>query len=130
MLVCVAFAVDIELIFFYVASVACTVTGTTWWRAPEYIQPRPVDRKIVTYNTLDSYGFGMIMWQLTHLAVVPYGDSTVNTLPLEREILNGRRPVFTNNLWRPIIEKCWDYNPMQRPSFAEIVSYLMQTNSV
>ncbi|GES97623.1 kinase-like domain-containing protein [Rhizophagus clarus] len=72
----------------------------------------------------DIYSFGMIMWELT-TGCKPFANVEHN-ISLIYEIIDGKRPEITNDTpecFANLMKKCWDPNPLKRPSIDEIVFF-------
>jgi serine/threonine protein kinase len=98
------------------------------WMAPELILRKP-------YNgSVDVYSFGIIMWELA-TRQFPFTDMTAESLvddkPLLRKAIGEglRPPVPENCMFGPeyvvLMQKCWDQQPENRPSFGEVVLELI-----
>ncbi|KAG9289342.1 hypothetical protein G9A89_007903 [Geosiphon pyriformis] len=74
----------------------------------------------------DIYSFAMLLWQLA-TGKPPFYDRSHDHL-LVMAILNGARPEITSPLIpsyiAEIIEKCWDANPLSRPTAHEVYEKL------
>ncbi|KAI3689383.1 hypothetical protein L2E82_47339 [Cichorium intybus] len=89
-------------------------TGTYRWMAPEVINHQPYDQKA------DVFSFAIVLWELV-TAKIPYDDMT----PLQAAlgVRQGRRPNLPTNTHPKLLElmqKCWETDPVNRPSFSEI----------
>lgn len=106
-----------------------TITGTPFWQPPEYLCPVVPGRQVTAYNSIDTYGLGVILWQITHGNAVPYGaDVAENLGVINRAILTGKCPLFANDIWRPLIESCWSEKPTARPLLPTIVLQLEENS--
>jgi len=99
-------------------------TGSYRYMAPEVYRHEPYNNKV------DVYSFGMILYQLME-GVVPFNG----TKPIQAAFdaaQQGRRPDWriVNSLPEPankvkaLAERCWDSEPMRRPTFEEIADHL------
>src|SRR6266536_1842552 len=69
----------------------------------------------------DIYSMGMIMWEFT-TGCKPFANVEHN-VNLIYEIIDGKRPEITNDTpecFADLMKKCWDSNPLKRPSIDEI----------
>ncbi|XXG55461.1 hypothetical protein AAC387_Pa03g3126 [Persea americana] len=96
-----------------------STAGTAEWMAPEVLRNEPSDEKC------DVYSFGIILWELSTLQQ-PWGGmnpmQVVGAVGFQHrrlDIPDGMDPVIAD-----IIRKCWQTDPKQRPSFAEIMAAL------
>ena len=74
----------------------------------------------------DIYSMGMIMWELT-TGCKPFANVEHDT-DLIYEIIDGKRPEITSdtpNCFTNLMKRCWDSDPLRRPSIAEIKSLLV-----
>eukprot|EP00835_Amoeboradix_gromovi_P003615 NODE_247_length_12991_cov_0.678328.p1 type:complete len:820 gc:universal NODE_247_length_12991_cov_0.678328:6757-9216(+) len=93
------------------------IGGTLRWMAPELIRKEKPDFPI------DIYAFGMTIYEIFNNFRPPYcGDSDDRVKDL---ILKGGLParLLVPSIW-PIIEKCLRFDPLERPTFVEIVDEL------
>lgn len=102
------------------ASTTENLVGSTRWRAPECCQypPRITDLS-------DIYSYGMILWELL-TGDIPF-HLEHNEKMVREHIKDGTReaiPADCPPVWKEIIESCWEQNPAQRPSAAEILERL------
>ncbi|CAG8442311.1 12079_t:CDS:2 [Cetraspora pellucida] len=69
----------------------------------------------------DIYGFGMIMWEITS-GKQPY-ESVTHNFDLAQDIIAGSRPPIVHGAPKEIVDlikRCWNDNPIIRPSAAEL----------
>ncbi|XP_039117118.1 serine/threonine-protein kinase STY46-like [Dioscorea cayenensis subsp. rotundata] len=90
-------------------------TGTYRWMAPEIINHLPYDQKA------DVFSFAIVLWELT-TSKIPYEDLT----PLQAAlgVRQGVRPELSENAHPVLVDlmkRCWEADPVKRPSFAEII---------
>lgn len=72
----------------------------------------------------DVYSFAFIVYELM-CNDVPFKNESMNQI--FSEVIDGNRPEFYQSLpdcYQQLIEKCWDNDPNERPSFDEIVEHL------
>ncbi|ERN16030.1 hypothetical protein AMTRI_Chr11g94780 [Amborella trichopoda] len=89
-------------------------TGTYRWMAPEVINHQPYDQKA------DVFSFGIVLWELA-TSKVPYDNLT----PLQAAlgVREGMRPSLPENAHPRLLalmQRCWNGDPRERPSFLEI----------
>lgn len=89
-------------------------TGTYRWMAPEVINHEPYDHKA------DVFSFAIVLWELVTLKL-PYESMT----PLQAAlgVRQGNRPELPENTHPGLLDlmqRCWDTDPVVRPSFSEI----------
>jgi len=73
----------------------------------------------------DIYSMGMIMWELT-TGCKPFAN-VEHDVNLIYEIIDGKRPEITDDTpeWcANLMKKCWDSNPLKRPTIFEIQNVL------
>lgn len=95
--------------------------GTAHWMAPEVLMSTP------TYDDkIDVYSFGIILWEIL-TGKVPYGEmSTANIAIFVVE--QGLRPDIPENApprIRDLMTRCWNANPLNRPTMIEVLKELM-----
>ncbi|XP_068658636.1 serine/threonine-protein kinase STY46-like isoform X2 [Aristolochia californica] len=93
-------------------------TGTYRWMAPEVINHQPYDQKA------DVFSFAIVLWELV-TAKIPYENLT----PLQAAlgVRQGLRPDLPKNAHPKLVEvmqRCWEEDPSQRPSFTELTAEL------
>lgn len=89
--------------------------GTPNYMAPELITSNDYSNKV------DVYAFAMILYEMAE-NVKPFQGMSVNDI-FNSVVQSDKRPRFTHNTPPPLqrlIRKCWDRNPDDRPSFAQI----------
>jgi len=91
------------------------------------------ERSNVSYSQLvDVYSFAMILFEmLAHEA--PWTGVPISTV--YRLVVSERRPEIPEEAtlqapgwWLALMHKCWDQNPANRPSFAEICKQINRLN--
>jgi len=91
-------------------------TGSLRYMAPEVALRKPYTEKV------DVYSFAVIVWQMAK-DKTPYDGMTRAAL-LERVSAKGERPKMDRS-WPTsfctFLESCWHADPVQRPSFADIL---------
>ncbi|BFG40713.1 hypothetical protein CerSpe_269880 [Prunus speciosa] len=98
-------------------------TGTYRWMAPEVINHQPYDQKA------DVFSFAIVLWELV-TAKVPY--DTMTPLQAALGVRQGLRPDLPSTGHPKLLElmqRCWDADPSNRPSFSDIIAqleYLLQ----
>ncbi|KAJ6816620.1 serine/threonine-protein kinase EDR1-like [Iris pallida] len=98
-----------------------STAGTPEWMAPEVLRNEPSNEKC------DIYSFGVILWELATMRM-PW--SGMNPMQVVGAVgFQNRRldiPKEVDPMIAKIITECWDSEPNQRPSFAQIMSTLKQ----
>ncbi|XP_052232523.1 angiopoietin-1 receptor-like [Dreissena polymorpha] len=86
------------------------------WMAPECMtSTKDADEKS------DVWSFGVVLWEVFSLGETPYENVKSRDLP-DRLKKNVRlqKPEQCDDVWFGVMNKCWDYQPRKRPTFAEI----------
>ena len=112
------------------AGIVSGYTNIGSWSSPELINDKrltPIKAQI----TDDVYSFGMILWELlAEQEPFPgYSRKQLVTTVVE----DGNRPVIPSETPGDVAElilRCWNPDPKQRPSFAEISNVLSSYNSL
>ncbi|KAK7283577.1 hypothetical protein RIF29_13178 [Crotalaria pallida] len=89
-------------------------TGTYRWMAPEVINHQPYDQKA------DVFSFSIVLWELV-TAKVPY--DTMTPLQAALGVRQGLRPELPKHghpKLLDLMQRCWEGDPSNRPSFQEI----------
>eukprot|EP01127_Copromyxa_protea_P015406 TRINITY_DN442_c0_g1_i2.p1 TRINITY_DN442_c0_g1~~TRINITY_DN442_c0_g1_i2.p1 ORF type:complete len:455 (+),score=52.36 TRINITY_DN442_c0_g1_i2:909-2273(+) len=95
--------------------------GSARWMAPEVLMGRKLN------DRLDVYSFALILWEIFTRSV-PYSE--YKTVPDFRDAVckQGVRPSLQKKTIPPvvvdIIQRCWAGQPMDRPSFVEVLESL------
>lgn len=101
--------------------------GNTRWLAPEIIKPSPEVQGILESRPADIFAFAMLAIEI-FTGRIPFPEEH-NDRTVVRRIYSGDRPVYPQNalevgLTTPIwefLQRCWDTNPMKRPTIDEVV---------
>ena len=78
----------------------------------------------------DVYAFGMTCYEVL-TGCIPFEELSLEELG-ERcydIVIKGRRPLLPENIdqrWKELLNRCWHENPLDRPSFMEIIRCLRQ----
>ncbi|KAG1330120.1 serine/threonine-protein kinase EDR1 [Cocos nucifera] len=98
-----------------------STAGTPEWMAPEVLRNEPSNEKC------DVYSFGVILWELATLRM-PW--SGMNPMQVVGAVgFQNRRldiPKEVDPVLAQIISDCWESEPSERPSFAQLMSPLKQ----
>lgn len=98
------------------------------WRSPEIFQLQK-SKKNGSYsktdytNKIDVYGFSIILWELLNIPEAPWSNLVMDS-DVSKTVLSGQRPPIGRNVneeWANLVRKCWNQDPIKRPSFLEIV---------
>jgi len=87
------------------------------WMAPEALFQR------VYTSQSDVWSFGILLWEIMTLGGTPY-PSVPNIEKLFQLLRDGHRmekPVSCSLEVYLLMRECWQYNPMERPTFGELV---------
>eukprot|EP01129_Flabellula_baltica_P011729 TRINITY_DN5184_c0_g1_i1.p1 TRINITY_DN5184_c0_g1~~TRINITY_DN5184_c0_g1_i1.p1 ORF type:complete len:1792 (+),score=310.50 TRINITY_DN5184_c0_g1_i1:31-5376(+) len=97
------------------------------WLAPEVMREEFFDERA------DVYSFGIILWELV-ARKHPFAEFNFRFMFEEEDaIKNGVRPslpYYCPHIYSELVEKCWDDNMNERPSFREIVDYLLKMRDI
>jgi serine/threonine protein kinase len=88
------------------------------WQAPECLQ-----RASQYTEASDIYSFGMILWEIV-TQKRPYAGKDTGTIV--KSVLSGQRESVKDfpEVYRSLIEGCWQPNPDQRPAIKAIIATL------
>lgn len=90
-------------------------TGTLRYMAPEVALARPYNQ------TVDTYSFGIILWQIVK-GKVPFSGLGRRTY-MENVVVGGERPRVDRSwpkAFSRLLQRCWHEDHTLRPSFAEV----------
>ena len=90
------------------------------WMAPESLLD-----SVFAYKT-DVWSFGVLMWEITSYARTPFG--ALGAQEIVAEVCAGRylaQPVSCNEWTWGLIQRCWQMQPVARPSFKALESELV-----
>ncbi|XP_039024261.1 uncharacterized protein LOC120157071 [Hibiscus syriacus] len=93
------------------------VRGTLPWMAPELLS----GKSDMVSEKIDIYSFGIVMWELL-TGEEPYADIHCASIigGIVNNTLRPKIPSWCDPEWKALMEKCWAYDPAERPSFSEI----------
>ncbi|RGB33918.1 kinase-like domain-containing protein [Rhizophagus diaphanus] len=100
------------------------IYGIIPFMAPEVLRGKPCTL------ASDIYSFSMIMWEFTS-GVPPFNDRE-HDLQLSISICKGERPEITENTpqcYVDLMKKCWDEDPLKRPSSQEVLNTIKKCQS-
>jgi serine/threonine protein kinase len=89
-----------------------------------FIAPEVLKGKLYTQAS-DIYSFSMIMWEFTS-KIPPFNDEA-HDIQLAYSICKGKRPEIIKNTpqcYIDLMKKCWDEDPLKRPSASEILNII------
>lgn len=89
------------------------------WTAPEAI-----DKGLFSHKS-DVWSFGITLWELFSDGSLPY--STMSNIQTTEEVLKGYRlpqPDKCSDPFYKILQRCWNVNPDERPTF-KVCIYLL-----
>jgi serine/threonine protein kinase len=93
--------------------------GTIQWTAPEIMRPADANR---TYDaSVDTYSFGITLWELLTLGVPYMGlrQTQAAAMVLEKN-LRPQIPERTQRELATLITRCWDQDPRRRPPMGDV----------
>lgn len=97
--------------------------GTPLYMAPEICSGKG------NYNyKVDVYAFSFVAYELI-TGILPFNGKIKSSFKLIEDVSNGVRPDLSmiNDVdIKSFLEKCWSSNPLERPSFLQIVAEIMQ----
>src|SRR5207248_2883285 len=97
------------------------IYGVLPYVAPEALQNEPY------IQANDIYSFGIIAYELL-TNTFPYADYNLDDIQLALTICQGYRPNIDEakipQLLKDLIKKCWDADPVKRPSTHELYKTL------
>ncbi|KAG0558356.1 hypothetical protein KC19_10G022200 [Ceratodon purpureus] len=103
------------------------VQGTGFWRAPEVLedlQKPPSDRDASIWTEkVDIYSYAMTCYEVL-TGLVPFDGCTKSHW---KRVIDGERPLFPDYVdprLQRLVERCWHKDPLERPTFEEIVCEL------
>ncbi len=91
-----------------------------------YMAPESMAKKTYSVET-DCWAFGVVMWEIESNAATPYGDMalTMVAIGVAKEGLRLQQPKDCPDELYGLMHQCWQHNPQDRPSFAEIDETLL-----
>ncbi|EXX63007.1 kinase-like domain-containing protein [Rhizophagus irregularis DAOM 181602=DAOM 197198] len=95
------------------------IYGVIPFMAPEILKGQPYTQ------ASNIYSFSMIMWEFTS-GIPPFNDKAHN-LQLALNICKGERPEIIKNTpqcYINLMEKCWNEDPLKRPSASTILNII------
>ncbi|KAF3785792.1 Serine/threonine-protein kinase [Nymphaea thermarum] len=98
-----------------------STAGTPEWMAPEVLRNEPSNEKC------DVYSFGVILWELATLRIPWSGMNpmqVVGAVGFQNRHLDI--PEEVHPMVAKVIRDCWQSDPSQRPSFAQLLAPLKQ----
>ncbi|GET56689.1 kinase-like domain-containing protein [Rhizophagus irregularis DAOM 181602=DAOM 197198] len=95
------------------------IFGVMPFMAPEILRGKPYT------PASDIYSFSMIMWEFT--SGVPPFNNRAHDIQLSLSICKGERPEIIENTpqcYVDLMEKCWDEDPLKRPTSKEVLKII------
>lgn len=90
--------------------------GTFLYMAPELFQPDSIcDKKI------DVYAFGVVVYFILTKGKYPNNCGTGN-------LDKAKIPKYINKVSMSLIKNCWYHSPEKRPSFRQIIKFIIKNN--
>ncbi|GES99793.1 kinase-like domain-containing protein [Rhizophagus clarus] len=99
------------------------IYGVLPYMAPEILRKNPYT------PASDIYSFAMIMWEFT--SGIPPFNHKAHDHDLILDICNGNRPEIIKNTpkcYIDLMEKCWDPNPLNRPTIIILENIISEWN--
>lgn len=94
-------------------------TGTYRWMAPEVIRHEPYS------NKADVYSFGIVLWEMIAKEQPFRGMTPIQAaFAVARQQMRPALPNYTPTKVGELVEHCWNQDPIQRPSFEDIIEVL------
>ncbi|EGC30878.1 hypothetical protein DICPUDRAFT_4928, partial [Dictyostelium purpureum] len=94
--------------------------GSLAWMAPECFKAEKYSQKV------DIYSYAIILWELITCRD-PYNGMEPLQMAFLASVEDYRLPLDDiPQYWSQLITKCWHRDPLQRPSFSEILQFLDQ----
>ncbi|XP_065843562.1 insulin receptor-like isoform X2 [Oscarella lobularis] len=91
------------------------------WMAPESLRDG-----IFTYSS-DIWSYGVVLWEIAELGALPYpgltNEDVISFVGKRKQLAFGDWPEWPSVL-KPIMRRCWDYDPTSRPRFVDILLIL------
>ncbi|MCQ2819657.1 MAG: protein kinase [archaeon] len=97
--------------------------STPFWMAPEFMS------KGIFTEKSDIYSLGLLFWEIFMEDTKPFAEENVFDFILGNEEILKKRPEIElsklsgSNEIKQLIEKCWDYEPNNRPYIGDIVNF-------
>jgi len=89
------------------------------WMAPEALYDN-----LFTTKT-DVWSFGVLMWEIVTLGSTPYpGMAAAEVMRKVRDGVRLEKPEHCRRELYNIMFYCWAHNPVERPTFNDLVSFL------
>lgn len=102
-----------------------TIYQTTHKGTPYYMAPEIYEGEDYDGFKSDVYAFGMMLYVI-YTGVEPW-TGIKSPMILMRKVMEGSRPTIPEDVPKCIaqlIERCWDSNPLSRPTFREMILLL------
>ncbi|CAB4430788.1 unnamed protein product [Rhizophagus irregularis] len=101
------------------------IYGVVPFMAPEVLRGKPYT------PASDIYSFSMIMWEFT--SGIPPFNNRAHDIQLSLSICGGERPEIIGNTpqcYVDLMKKCWDEDPLKRPSSKEVLEIILKWSSL
>ena len=97
--------------------------GTPHWMAPELLNGPSDQSSVNQYNSkVDVYAYAIVMWEVA-AKDLPYRGLDATQI-IAQVMMNDMRPKIPTVVptgFKELCQQCWSRDPINRPSFAEIV---------